>query len=66
MKKLSERIREHALGPLGGETFDCVKDSDVFWALLSHKRNMREHSDQLTHDERRMFALFVSYVESDE
>ncbi len=66
-KKLSERIREHALGPLGGETFDCVIDDDVFFALCDHKCELREHSDHLTPDERRMFALFVALdVESDE
>lgn len=67
MKKLSKRIREHALGPLGGSPFHAVVDDDVFEALIAHKTGVGQPSRTLTTDERRMFALFVSYaVESDE
>ena len=64
MTELSERIRGHALGVNGGEVFYAIDDDGVFKALIAYKHR-DEPSCTFTPNERRMFALFVSYAVED-
>ena len=59
MKTISEKLREHALGPLGARPAVDAEEDAVFDALVRLKPFSARYSE-LKGDERRMYALFVA------
>ena len=59
MKTISDRLREHALGPLGARPAVDAEEDAVFQALVNFKPFSARYSS-LSGEERRMYALFVA------